>query len=259
VSTPEDGGGPGRESAGSDPAPRAAGGWRPRAVLFDLFHTLVDLNDAPGEASSALLGIDPLVWNRKIMYEAAHHALGEISDPYESVRRIAHEVDPAIPEERIRQAVEARPRRFRHALRHVRPPILDGLRALRALDLPLALVSNAGLDEIEAWEESPLAALIDAPVFSCLARLMKPDPGIYRHAAERLGVAPADCLFVGDGGSHEHEGARAAGMRTVLFLYFLLESAPTIAAARPRNTDHEVRSMSELLALVEGMVGRRAQ
>lgn len=225
---------------------------RPRAVLFDLFHTLVDVNGAPGSASSAILGIDPRAWNAKIMYDSAHHALGLEADPYESVRRIAHEVDPTIPEERIRAAVEARPQRFRHALVHVRPEILEGLRRLRALGLPLGLISNAGLDEVIAWPESPLAPLFDAALFSCHEKLMKPDPEIYRRAAERLGVAPSDCLFVGDGGSHEHDGARRAGMRTALFLAFLAETAPDLAASRPRDVDHVVASMAELVKLVEG-------
>lgn len=226
---------------------------RPCAVIFDLFHTLVDVNGAPGPATSLLLGIDPGVWNAKIMYDAAHHALGLEVDPYESVKRIAHEIDPSIPEERIRAAVETRPKRFRHALLCVRPEILDGLRRLRSSGLPLGLISNAGLDEIVAWTESPLSPIFDAALFSCHERLMKPDPEIYRRAADRLGVTPSDCLFVGDGGSHEHDGARAAGMRTVLFLPLLAESMPELAAARPRDTDYVVGSMAELVELVEGM------
>lgn len=228
--------------------------WRPAAVLFDLFHTLVDVNGAPGRSSSEILGIDPLAWNAKIMYDAAHHALGEVSDPYESVRRIAHAIDPEIPEAKIREVVDERPRRFRHALCVVRPEILAGLRRLRELGMPLGLVSNAGLDEVTAWEESPLARWIDAPLFSCHERLMKPDPAIYHRAAGRLGVPSRLCLFVGDGGSHEHDGARAAGMRTVLFLHFLALSAPALAASRPRTTDYLASSMEELIGLVEGML-----
>lgn len=41
---------------------------------------------------------------------------------------------------------------------------------------------------------------------------MKPDPAIYLLACRRLGVAPEDCVFVGDGGDRELEGAAAVGM-----------------------------------------------
>ena len=43
----------------------------------------------------------------------------------------------------------------------------------------------------------------------------KPDPAIYRTAAQRLGVAPGDCVYVGDGADGELAGAAAVGM-TVL-------------------------------------------
>ena len=233
--------------------PAASDGWQPAAVVFDLFHTLIDVNGAPGRATSEILGLDPLVWIAKIMYDAAHHALGEVEDPYESVRRIAHEIDPSIPEGAIREAVEVRPQRFRHALISVRPEVVEGLRRLKARGLRLGLISNAGLDEIVAWNESPLCALIDAPLFSCHERLMKPDPAIYLRAAGRLGLSARLCLYVGDGGSHEHDGARAAGMRTVLFLHFLAESAPALAASRPRTTDYVIDTMAALVELVEGM------
>lgn len=247
-------GGVRRESggAGGEPFPRA---WQPAAVLFDLFHTLVDVNGAPGLASSEILGIDPVVWNARIMYEAHHHALGEVADPYESIRRVAHAIDPEIPEDRIREAVAVRPRRFRHALLEVPPASLTGLARLKALGLPLALVSNAGLDEVEAWPDSPLAPFFTAALFSCHEKVMKPDPEIYFRAAARLAVEPTRCLFVGDGGSGEHEGACNAGMHTVLLLGLLLSSLPGAAASRPRNTDWVLGTMDELATMVERLVG----
>ena len=53
-------------------------------------------------------------------------------------------------------------------------------------------------------------------MFSATAGLAKPDPAIYRLAADGLGVEPADCLFVGDGANDELRGARDVGMTPVL-------------------------------------------
>ena len=39
-----------------------------------------------------------------------------------------------------------------------------------------------------------------------------PNPAIYRIAAERLGVAPAEFVFVGDGADGELAGAAAVGL-----------------------------------------------
>ncbi|MDT5014052.1 MAG: hypothetical protein QOD39_212, partial [Mycobacterium sp.] len=57
---------------------------------------------------------------------------------------------------------------------------------------------------------------IDAAVFSWQEGYRKPDGRLYATAAARLGVPAAQCWFVGDGGSREHQGAQAAGMRPVL-------------------------------------------
>jgi len=50
--------------------------------------------------------------------------------------------------------------------------------------------------------------------FLC-GRCEKPDPRIYHLALERLKVKPQDCLYVGDGSSHELTGARKVGMHPV--------------------------------------------
>ena len=44
---------------------------------------------------------------------------------------------------------------------------------------------------------------------------MKPDPALYTAICARLDVAPADCLYVGDGGGRELSGAVRAGMTAV--------------------------------------------
>ena len=221
------------------------------AILFDLFHTLVDMSRAPARTSTPeILGIDPLVWSRKVIEDSPHHALGTETDPVESIRRIAHAIDPSISTARIVEAARQRPARFRSALVDVRPEVLEMLRRLRAWGLKIGLISNAGLDEVGGWDESPLAPLFDTALFSCHEGVMKPDPEIYLRAARRLDVPSARCLFAGDGGSREHEGAIAAGMRTVLMLPILEALYPTVAEARPRITDWTVDSFEGFLELV---------
>jgi putative hydrolase of the HAD superfamily len=66
------------------------------------------------------------------------------------------------------------------------------------------------------WRESALASSFDAVLFSWELGLLKPDPRIFALAAEKLTVRPGECLYLGDGGHRELEGARAAGMVPVL-------------------------------------------
>ena len=76
---------------------------------------------------------------------------------------------------------------------------------------------------------------------------MKPNPGIYRLACERLGVEPSDCLFIGDGGSGELTGATNVGMDAVLI------RAPDDTENGNREDWQGIRisSVEEVLSLVE--------
>jgi putative hydrolase of the HAD superfamily len=96
------------------------------------------------------------------------------------------------------------------------------LRAARAAGIRTALVSNSwgGTD----YPREMLAELLDVLVVSGDVGLRKPDADIYLLAAERAGVAPAECVFVDDLQVNV-DGADAAGMTGVLHR----DSAQTIA------------------------------
>jgi putative hydrolase of the HAD superfamily len=237
----------------SAPDPNGASSPRPQAILFDLFHTLVNVNEAPGPGTPSILGLDHDRWIEQVFHHSPHHALGEEPDAFESLRRIAHAIDPTVPVEKIRAAVIVRRARFRHALIHVREDIVQALDEIRGMGRKTALVSNASLDEIESWPESPLASRMDATLFSCHEKIAKPDPEIYRRAARRLDVAPERCVFVGDGGSFEHRGAREAGMRSILILGMLEEASARAVAARERDVEWKVTTFPELVRLVASL------
>lgn len=93
---------------------------------------------------------------------------------------------------------------------------LETLVELKRRRLPVGLISNCTEDVALVWRDSPLANLVDVPVFSATAGLLKPDPRIYELACTQLGVDPAECLFVGDGANDELRGAERAGMTPVL-------------------------------------------
>jgi putative hydrolase of the HAD superfamily len=223
-----------------------------RAVLFDLFHTLVSLevSQPPGPGVSTLLGIDRDTWWSIWVRDQDDYVLGR-TDLEHTLPAKARIANPRVSEVQIRQALAARPARFHHVLTHIEPEALTGLARLRALNLKLGLVSNCGKDEVAAWPDSPLAPLFDTTVFSCAVGLAKPDPRIYRLAATRLGVEPAECLFVGDGGSDELAGARAAGMTPVLITRHLEVVAPQRIAPAAHQAAFKVRTVPDLCALLE--------
>jgi putative hydrolase of the HAD superfamily len=82
--------------------------------------------------------------------------------------------------------------------------------------LPLVLVSNATLRLEDDLTALGLADLADDVVNSARVGLAKPDPRIYRLAADLAGVRPDRCLFVDD--SEENVTAAVAlGMQGVYF------------------------------------------
>ena len=141
-------------------------------------------------------------------------------------------------------------------MRNPEPDVVDAVRRLRRSGRRLALVSNAGFDEIGGWGASPLAEHFDAVVFSCEVGMAKPDAGIYEHALARVGVTASESLFVGDGGSDEHRGARRVGLRTALVTRYLAESLPGLVAERRLHADEHHEDVPSLADRLLGSAER---
>ena len=94
--------------------------------------------------------------------------------------------------------------------------------------IPVALISNA-TDRLEAdLTELGMEEFIGTLINTSRIGVAKPDPRIYAHAAELVGVPPERCLFVDDSAENV-EAARAAGMQALHFR----ETADLDDALRP--------------------------
>jgi putative hydrolase of the HAD superfamily len=90
--------------------------------------------------------------------------------------------------------------------------MVDGVRALHARGVPTGLVSNSW--GTRRYPRELLAELFDGVVISGEEGFRKPDPRMYELGAERIGVAPADCVFVDDL-AFNLDPARELGMAVV--------------------------------------------
>ncbi|MFD2763623.1 HAD family hydrolase [Micromonospora eburnea] len=189
----------------------------PRPVIFDLFHTLIDganpERDRVVGEMALMVGVEPAA------LVSAYHATWRDRmlgwDVAETVRILARRLGGTPTEEQVARAAAHRRELAARLLDGVAPKTLALLDALRADGHPLGLISNATAETAEAWHTSALARRFDEAVFSCTVGMAKPDPAIYRTAAERLGVDPTDCVFVGDGADGELAGAAAVGMTVI--------------------------------------------
>lgn len=92
----------------------------------------------------------------------------------------------------------------------------ETLAALRERGYRIGVVSNADGRVRALLESAGLAPHLEIVIDSAEVGVEKPDPRIFFAATERLGVAPADCAFVGDVWEIDVVGARAAGMHPIL-------------------------------------------
>lgn len=93
------------------------------------------------------------------------------------------------------------------------PDTVEVLDALRGRGVKSAVVSNIAFDLRPAFRRA--GAQVDEFVLSYEVGAVKPDPRIFHAALDRLGVAAADTVMVGD--SEENDGAaRAVGCDFIL-------------------------------------------
>jgi putative hydrolase of the HAD superfamily len=227
----------------------------PKAVLFDLFHTLTCVQPpalAGERPISEILGVSSSDWQH-LYYDAdiLGRCLGHVQDGVEAMRRVAHFLDPSIDEAKIIAAVESRRRRFETAMVDIESEMLGAMDRLRHAGVRTALVSDAGADDVESWDRSPLRERFDAIIFSYQLGIRKPDARIYRHALDAVGVRPDEALFVGDGGSDEHRGARAVGIRPVLVTRLLATWWPDRIAERRPHADWEFEDVPAFVDALE--------
>jgi putative hydrolase of the HAD superfamily len=119
------------------------------------------------------------------------------------------------------------------------------LAKLRSGGFKLGIVTNGSVESQQAkLHESGLLARVDEALISEKEQIRKPDRRIFALAAERLGVAPEECVFVGDNPETDIGGAHMAGMSTV----WVKGSLPW-PGNLPIVPGHTVTGLAELLSI----------
>lgn len=191
-----------------------------KAVCFDLFETLISEYangvrkvDRANRDDAGRLGLTHEVYRREWGARTGRRMTGEFADYFAAMNDLLTGQNVAVQETVLREMYEERVAEKIAAFRDIDPEVFELLRQLKQNGMKLALISNCSEEEVHGWADSGLAPYFDEIVFSYRVGMAKPDPAIYKLACLKLGVRPEQCVFVGDGGSDELNGASRAGMR----------------------------------------------
>lgn len=112
----------------------------------------------------------------------------------------------------------------------------------------LGLISNAydAIEQRKRIEVSGLADFFEQVIIAGEVGLAKPDPDIFILMSRKLGVNPAECLFIGDSIKYDISGAKRAGMQTVL-----INGKGNLITHEP---DYKVNDMQQLAGIMEGII-----
>ncbi len=212
-----------------------------RAVLFDLDGTLLDSLGDLADSMNAVLAEDGLPTHE---VDAFRYFIGE---------GVSLLVERSLPKEKHDpESVQGYLERYRAsygARWHLSKPfagVPELLDQLQAHGVGLAVVSN----KPEVFTKQCVETIFPNWEWDCIlgqsdAIPSKPDAAMALHAAERLGVAPENCLFVGDSDIDILTGVNA-GMTAVGVSWGFRPEAEL----RDAGMQHYLETPADLLALI---------
>ena len=181
-----------------------------RAVVFDLFETLVDYDEQMSLDFSAavadLLGRDLDEFHAFWREGRSARDTGPLRGYLTSIEIGGEDAD---------RLVELRRANSLRLLAEPRPGVAETIAELRRRGLRVGMITVCSEDVVDIWEETPFASMFDSVVYSCSCGYRKPDPRIYELSLRELRVEAVEAIFVGDGANDELAGAEAVGMRAV--------------------------------------------
>jgi 2-haloalkanoic acid dehalogenase type II len=239
-----------------------------RAILFDLFDTLVDLHmdrlpavEIAGRRFPSTLGAlhrTASAWTDASLEQFAAGLRASDARLHEQHWAVGRELPTLLrfevfcrgfgiaaaeaPELLTRTHMDGLRAQMRALPHHAR--VLERLRARYAL----GLVSNFSHSPtaLGALREAGLESQLDAIAISDQVGIRKPRPEIFEHALAQLGLEPGEVVHVGDDLVADVDGAAELGMRSVWITRRRPEADALLAAHPGARPTHRIADLAEL-------------
>lgn len=129
--------------------------------------------------------------------------------------RCSKHLFPEYPEDLVMRNAEELTLLFSHSkgVRELRAEALPVIRGLYERNYRIGVISNTVSRVLVPGEldEAGITPYVEALVMSSTLGIRKPDPAIFRQAAETVAVAPERCVYIGDQPNRDVEGPRRSG------------------------------------------------
>ena len=197
-----------------------------KAVIFDMFETLITHFKSP------------LYFGKQIAedMDISEAKLREIWDPTDYARTIGKMTLEEVLEQILRASDKYNPELVQRladkrtkakieCFNHLHEEILPMFDELKKKGYKVGLLSNCYFEEAAVIKNSVLWKYFDVAYLSCEQGMAKPEKEFFLRCTNALGVEPLECLYVGDGGSHELETAENLGMKPVQAVWYLQQGS----------------------------------
>jgi len=203
-----------------------------KAVLFDLFNTLITYQPPREDIHLGILAKNQILIEKKIMANAIksgdeyfyrENSVSLVKNrPAQEQKTVWYGYEAAVLKE---AGIDPEPSLIMDILNALKDvhyemvlfeDVLPALRELKDMELKLGIVSNIDRDIRPMCSEMGIMNILDIVLTSLETGLFKPSPEIFLRAAEELQVAAAESLYAGDQYQIDVIGANRAGMVGVL-------------------------------------------
>jgi FMN phosphatase YigB (HAD superfamily) len=237
-------------------------GARPRAVIFDLFNTVVDPDSfRPKDFNTItkiaeIFNLDASAFQKYWGESASIRNTGRSRKPLDLIEDYVSLNNGRLPSKGDLLIVDTLLGRYYDmALQNPKSEVVVALHNLKYQGMKLGVLANTSSREISTWFRSPLSGVFEASGFSCNSGFLVPSKEAFHDIIGQLGVDIRSCIFVGGKEKGSLFGAKEAGFGKVIFMEGFAAKhrflSPSEISEYERTADSTILRITELEELLK--------